>query len=60
MADREQTPEQKRYGGDVRNTGDIGDTAKKASEKIEPHRSEDKVTRSTEGSVETTTTEHKS
>lgn len=37
----------------------IDATAKKAAKTIEPHQSEQKVTRSTEGSVETTTKEHK-
>lgn len=56
MADREWTDEQKRYNGPD-GGGDLADTAQKAAKNIEPHKSENRTTTSTEGKVETTTKE---
>lgn len=52
MAD--QTDEQKRYNSDVRETAD---TFRDEAQKVEPHKGDDKATRSVEGKVETTTKE---
>lgn len=52
MAD--QTPEQKRYHGDVRTAAE---TFEKEAKKVAPHTSENRTTTSTEGKVETTTKE---
>lgn len=58
MAD--QTAEQQRYSSDVTKLGDQqAQDMKRTTEKIPAHEGQNKVTRSTEGSAETTTTEKK-
>ena len=49
----EQTPEQKRYNTPVEKLGESD--MNKTADKVPAHEGEQKVTRSTEGSVETTT-----
>lgn len=58
MAD--QTPEQERYRSDVTKLADQqAEDFEKTARKVEPHQGQNKVTTSTDGTVETTTHEKK-